>query len=116
GADACGSHVVFQHIPDAAITLGYVREIGRVLGPGGWAAFQISNDPSVHLPRGEHSRLKAALGREPSRGDVEDPAWLGSWVDLGAPRATAAEAGMELEKTVGEGTQYCGVCLRRNMG
>src|SRR5207249_9345765 len=59
----------------------------------------ISNDPSVHMPRGEHSRVKAALGREPSRSDVEDPAWLGSWVDLGELRATAAEAGMELERS-----------------
>ncbi len=33
-ADACFSHVVFQHIPDPAVTLGYVREMGRVLAPG----------------------------------------------------------------------------------
>src|SRR3954447_5995377 len=36
-AEVCISHVVFQHIPDPAVTLGYVREIGRVLRPGGWA-------------------------------------------------------------------------------
>src|SRR3954470_2705623 len=41
--DAVVSHVVFQHIPDPQVTLGYVREMGRVLRPGGWAAFQISN-------------------------------------------------------------------------
>jgi len=112
-ADACVSHVVFQHIPDAAITLGYIREIGRVLRPGGWAAFQISNDPTVHKPRGERSRLKTVLGREPAKSDVEDPAWLGSWVDLDDLRTTAAQAGMDTERTFGEGTQYCGVLLRR---
>jgi SAM-dependent methyltransferase len=112
-ADAVVSHVVFQHIPDPAITMGYIREIGRVLRPGGWAAFQVSNDPSVHRPRGAHSRLRAVLGREPAKGDVEDPAWLGSAVDLDELRATADKAGMEMEKTVGEGTQYCGVRLRR---
>src|SRR5690349_23658471 len=30
-ADAAVSHVVFQHIPDPQITLGYLREVGRVL-------------------------------------------------------------------------------------
>src|SRR5262249_35676342 len=49
--DACVSHVVFQHIPDPAITLGYVAELGRVLAPGGWAGFQVSNDPGVHQAR-----------------------------------------------------------------
>ncbi len=47
-ADALVSHVVFQHIPDPLVTLGYVREMGRVLRPGGWAAFQISNDAEIH--------------------------------------------------------------------
>src|SRR2546423_326280 len=41
---------VFQHPPAPAVTLGYVREMGRVLRPGGWAAFQLSNDPRVHRP------------------------------------------------------------------
>lgn len=36
-ADACFSQVVFQHIPDPEITLGYVAEMGRVLRPGGSA-------------------------------------------------------------------------------
>src|SRR2546423_8971633 len=49
--DACLSPVVFQHIPDPEVTLGYVREMGRVLRPGGWAAFQVSTDPAVHRRR-----------------------------------------------------------------
>lgn len=112
-ADACISHVVFQHIPDPQITLNYVREMGRVLRPGGWSAFQVSNDPSVHKPRGERSRLGAVLRREPSRKDVEDPAWLGSSVDLHELRQVASQAGMETAQTIGEGTQYCGVLLRK---
>ena len=65
-ADACVSHVVFQHIPDPNVTLGYVREIGRVLRPGGWAAFQISNDASVHRRRrGVGARLRSIVGRAP---------------------------------------------------
>ena len=116
--DACVSHVVFQHIPDPAVILGYVGEIGRVLRPGGWAAFQVSNDPDVHRGRTRGSalsrarrRLRVAAGRAP-RGQ-SDPAWLGSAVDLGELRAAAAESGMEVERVVGEGTQFCLVLARR---
>ena len=116
-ASACFSHVVFQHIPDPAITLGYVREMGRVLRPGGWSAFQVSNDPSVHRPVGGAARLRqrllAAAGRAP-RGQ-DDPAWLGSAVDIGELRRVAEGAGMRVERVVGEGTQFCFVLLRRGV-
>ena len=49
--DVCVSHVVFQHIPDPRITLGYIEEVGRVLKPKGWALIQVSNDPQAHRPR-----------------------------------------------------------------
>jgi SAM-dependent methyltransferase len=112
-ADACVSHVTFQHVPDPAITLGYVREMGRVLKPGGWAGFQISNDPAVHVapPGGFGAWLRRLLGRAP-RGQA-DPAWLGSAVDLGDLSATAAAAGLAVERVVNEGTQFCLVRLRR---
>src|SRR3954454_19192320 len=81
--DGCFSHVVFQHIPDPEITLGYVREMGRVLRPGGWALFQVSTDPSVHrkpAPTGLRERAKSLLGR----GEADDDrAWWGSAVDMG---------------------------------
>lgn len=116
--DACLSHVVFQHIPDPSVTLGYVREMGRVLRPGGWAAFQVSNDPAVHR-RAAHGtwrsrlvrRLKVTTGRAP-RGQG-DPAWLGSAVDMEALRVVAAEVGMPIEYVAGEGTQFCIVRARR---
>lgn len=114
-ADACLSWVVFQHIPDPAVTLGYVREIGRVLRPGGWAAFQLSNDASVHEPRAAPERLRrgllAALGRAP-KGQA-DPAWLGSAVELDKLEHVAGEAGMKLERVIGAGTQFCVVLARR---
>ena len=116
--DGCVSHVVFQHIPDPAVTLGYVREIGRVLRPGGWAAFQVSNDPAVHRA-GSHGtrasrltrRLKAALGLAP-RGQ-DDPAWLGSSVELRDLRSVAEDGGMAIEEVAGEGTQFCIIRARR---
>jgi SAM-dependent methyltransferase len=104
--DAVVSHVVFQHIPDPQITLGYVREIGRVLKPGGWAAFQISNDPGLHRPTiGVKERLKAVVGRAPKGQD--EPEWLGSAVDLGDLRSAAADGGLDVATVVGEGTQFC---------
>ena len=90
--DVCFSHVVFQHIPDPAITLGYVREMGRVLAPGGWAAFQISNAPEIHHPRGVRERLGVwwrAVRRRGPRGQTH-PAWRGSSVDLDALRGRRA--------------------------
>lgn len=114
-ASACVSHVVFQHIPDPDVTLGYVRELGRVLRPGGWAAFQVSNDPRVHRRRWDRAqwrtRLGALLGRAP-RGQ-QHAAWRGSAIGLEALRRAAEEGGLDVERVVGEGTQHCFVLARR---
>lgn len=114
-ADCCVSHVVFQHIPDPQVTLSYVREIGRVLRPGGWAAFQISNDPSVHARRSLRRRVRetarAAMGRAPH--GQHNRYWKGSMIELDELRATAALASMAVERVVGEGTQLCCVLTRR---
>jgi SAM-dependent methyltransferase len=115
-ADVCISHVVFRHIPDPEITMGYIREMARVLGPDGIAAFELSNDPRPHthgrLRR--RDRLAALLGRAP-RGQDDAP-WLGSFVDLALLRATAQDAGLDVERIVGEGTEFCAVRLRRRSG
>jgi SAM-dependent methyltransferase len=111
--DACLSWVVFQHIPDPEITLGYIDEIGRVLKHGGWAAIQVSNDPAAHhWPRRARvwSGIRGLLGRSP-RGRA-NRAWLGSAVDLEELTQRAAAAGAPVAETYGEGTQYCLVLLR----
>jgi SAM-dependent methyltransferase len=114
-ADACVSFVVLQHLPDPSITLRYVREMGRVLRGGGWAAFQVSNDPSIHRRRPLRERLEVALRAATRRGPrgQADPAWRGSAVDLEELAATASDSGMDVERVVGEGTQFCLVLLRR---
>jgi len=112
--DACVSHVVFQHIPDPAITLGYVREIGRVLRPDGWGAFQISNEPQLHRRRTGLEGAKIlvkALARRGPKGQA-DPHWLGSSVDLAQLRRAASESGMQVERVSGEGKQMCFVLVR----
>ncbi|WP_205698093.1 class I SAM-dependent methyltransferase [Conexibacter sp. SYSU D00693] len=111
-ADGIVSHVVFQHIPDPEITYGYIREMGRVLRPGGWAAFQVSNDPAIH--EGAYkppSRLRTALGLAPK--GQRDPAWRGSAVDLDRLRQAVADGGLTIELLLGEGTQFCYLRLRK---
>lgn len=111
-ADAVVSHVVFQHIPDPAITLGYVREVGRVLRPGGVAALHLSNDKSVHDWKPSwKDRVRELLGRAP-KGQT-NASWLGSAVELDDLQRAVADGGMQIEKSVGEGTQYMIVRLRR---
>ena len=110
--DVALSHVVFQHIPDPQITLDYVGELGRVLKPGGWTAFQISNDPNLHRVRiGRLDRVRAALGRAPKGQD--EPEWLGSAVGLEDLRASAERAGLMIDRITGEGTQFCYVRATR---
>jgi SAM-dependent methyltransferase len=109
--DACVSLVVLQHVPHPGITLAYVRELGRVLRPGGWAALQVSNDPAIHRPRDQLAqRAKSLIGRAPK--GQRHPAWLGSHVELAAVREVARESGTELERVWGEGSQYCQLLLR----
>lgn len=113
--DAVLSTVVLQHIPDPEVTLGYVREIGRILRPGGWAALQISDDPSVHRPRSGGGRVRAAVAtllRRRPRGQGH-PAWLGSAVGVDRVEEAAAASGMALERVDGAGSQHCLVLLRR---
>ena len=115
-ADGCFSHVVFQHIPDPEITLSYVREMGRVLRPGAWAAFQISNLPEIHNRRPLRERLRSLPGRiagRRPRGQAHR-AWLGSAVDLHRLARAAGAGGATVEKVVGEGTQWCLVLIRKS--
>jgi SAM-dependent methyltransferase len=110
-ADACVSAFVFQHLPDPGLALGYVREIGRVLRPGGFAALQLSNDPGAHTHRlGARARLRALARRGP-RGQGHR-AWLGSAVGLDDLEAAAGTAGLEVERVEGAGTLFCCVLLR----
>jgi SAM-dependent methyltransferase len=111
--DVCLSHVVFRHIPDPAITLGYVREMGRVLRPNGLAVFELSNDPRPHTPGrvSRREKLAARLGRRP-RGQDDAP-WLGSSVDLRDLARTAQAADLVVERVEGRGTEFCAVRLRR---
>ena len=119
--DFAWSYIMFQHIPDPAVTLNYLRELGRVLRPGGHALFQVDNAPPpglrARLRLGSRLRglLRRLRGEAPAPGPtgLDDPAWVGSRIDLATLRRTCAEAGLVIESLRGEGTQYTWVCARR---
>ena len=107
-ADGCFSFVTFQHIPDPELTFSYIREMGRVLRPGGWAAFQLSTSPTPGSRPALATRLRLAalaLLRRGPRGQTH-PAWVGSTVEVDDLRAAAAEAGLEIRRLVGAGTLF----------
>ena len=106
--DGVFSHVVFQHVPDPRITLGYVREMGRVLATGGWALFQVSTDPALHRPPGGVAGRARLLLR-----GRRDRAWWGSHVEMPALRDAAHEGGLSVERVLGERTQFTTVLARR---
>lgn len=116
-ADVVYSFIVFQHIPDPAITCRYVRDMGRVLRPGGWALFQVSDLPDIHRAEAHRSqrswrtRVGQVRGRRP-RGCLS-PEWLGSAVPRGDLLAALSDGGLVLDGTVGDGTQYCFVHAHR---
>jgi SAM-dependent methyltransferase len=114
-ADVVHSDLVFQHIPDPEITLGYVRDMGRVLRHGGFAMFQFSNAPEIHVKPPLRERLRptvrAVLGRGP--GGQTHSAWLGSGIELATLDAVAGEVGLRRERVVGEGQLLCRALLRK---
>jgi len=118
------SYLVLQHIPDPAVVHGYLREIARVLRPGGACHVQLNGEAGANAPapgrlggaarrlarRGREAllgALRAALGAAP-RGPtgLDSPAWRGSRVSAAEVRDTCAVAGLSMRRLTGEGTQY----------
>jgi ubiquinone/menaquinone biosynthesis C-methylase UbiE len=123
--DFAFSYIVFQHIPDANVTLTYVREAGRVLRPGGSFYFQVNTLPRIGKLRATLGRLKRTvlgLGRVSPSDAVTDgprgldhPAWQGSRMTLPQVEVAAEAGGMRVERVLGAGTQYTWVLARRNL-
>lgn len=94
-ADFVVTFTVFQHIPDVDVIRGYIAEAGRVLAPGGVFAFQWNNTPGARRWR-VRRHLMAVLQRI-GRGDRygrDQPAFLGSRVDVPVIDKALAEAGL----------------------
>lgn len=118
--DVAYSFIVFQHIPDPQVTCRYIEEIGRVLRPGGWTVFQVSEQPDIHRREtwaGSES-LKDRVGRlvgERPRGCLQ-PQWLGSALRREDLLGSLDRGGLVLDATLGDGMQYCMVSAHRPTG
>ncbi len=84
--DFAFSSIVFQHIPSREIIENYVREVHRLLRPGGLFKFQVQGDPSLET-------------------SPEDT-WLGVPISDEEAVAMAERCGFEARYRHGAGTQY----------
>ena len=81
------SFVVFQHIPERAVIESYVREVARVLKPGGLFKFQVQGRPAA---RWYHRN-----------------SWFGASIESEEEaRRLAERSGLEARLLQGAGTQY----------
>jgi SAM-dependent methyltransferase len=116
--DVAYSFIVFQHIPDPQVTCRYIEEIGRVLRPGGWTVFQVSEQPEIHRRESwvaddtYAQRIRRFIGHKP-RGCLK-PEWLGSALSREQLLGALDQAGLVLDDTLGDGTQYCMVSADRS--
>ena len=84
--DFAFSFMVFQHIPSRAIIENYVREVHRLLRPGGLFKFQVQGAPNVQADPG-HS-------------------WVGVTFSEKEAREMADRCGFEMRHQYGAGDQY----------
>ena len=93
--DFAFSFIVFQHIPSREIIDGYVAEVGRLLVPGGLFKFQVQGHPG------------------PPPRSLLPSTWLGASVSESEAKEMASRHGFELERSVGNGTQYYWLWFRK---
>lgn len=84
--DFAFSTIVFQHIPSKDVIESYVRDVHRLLRPGGLFKFQVQGDPSIE--------------REP------DDTWLGVPFSDREAVEMALRSGFEPRHRHGAGSQY----------
>jgi SAM-dependent methyltransferase len=84
--DFAFSVIVFQHIPNADIIENYVREVNRLLRPGGLFKFQVQGS----------SRVRANA----------DDSWVGVPFTESEAREMAERCGFEMRYHAGAGEQY----------
>ena len=83
--DFAFSSIVFQHIPSREVIENYVREVHRLMRPGGLFKFQVQGDPTIE---GDHD------------------SWLGVPFTDAQAVALAERCGFEPRHRHGQGQQY----------
>jgi SAM-dependent methyltransferase len=127
-ADIVLSFITLHHVTEPAVVLSYVRDIGRVLKPGGRALLHLHTIERNWLRRlarrlGPKAPLDAWWDRgfEPltmpevaaPSGVVTTRVWQGCRVPVTAVRRAARAARLTVERAEGEGTFWTFLTLRR---
>lgn len=98
---------VFQHIPRVRVIEEYIREMGRVLRPGGVCAFQWNNEAgSIRWTIRRRALSLLPLGWRGGRHGTHAPQFLGSRVSTRRIRAATEAAGLRISKTEELGTLF----------
>jgi ubiquinone/menaquinone biosynthesis C-methylase UbiE len=117
--DFAFSYIVLQHMPEPVFALRYIREMLRVLKPGGMFLFQFNSVPRMTMNwRGRMAWRMVdfpwALGfRQTSRGvaallglppDIAGKSWRGASLRVKAVRETIEAVGATVREVTGEET------------
>jgi ubiquinone/menaquinone biosynthesis C-methylase UbiE len=117
--DFAFSYIVLQHMPEPAFAYGYIREMLRVLKPGGLFLFQYNSVPQMTMNwKGRLAwsvvDFPWALGfRQVSRGvasllglppDIAGKSWRGASLGVQTVRDVVKSAGAEVKEMTGEKT------------
>jgi len=123
--DFAFSYIVLQHMPEPSFAIHYIREMLRVLKPGGLFLFQFNSVPQMTMNwKGRLAwgivDFPWALGfRRVSRGiasllglspDMAGKSWRGASLDVKAVRETIESAGAVVKEMTGENTPMTWCC------
>lgn len=103
--DLVVTFTVFQHIPDREIIRGYVREIGRVLKPGGTAFIQWNGSQPSLMPGRTRLLTRFVLGRRDARA-TDVPEFQGTCVPKRVMQSWIREAGLSVVAEAGGDTLW----------
>lgn len=130
--DFAFSYIVLQHMPEPSFAIHYIREMLRVLKPGGIFLFQFNSVPQMTMNwKGRLAwgivDFPWALGfRRVSRGvasimglspDMAGKSWRGASLSVKAVRETIESSGATVKEMMGENTPMtwcCGLKSRTN--
>ena len=128
--DFAFSYIVLQHMPEPSFAVRYIREMLRVLKPGGMFLFQFNSVPRMTMNwKGRLAwrivDLPWTLGfRQVSRGvasllglppDIAGKSWRGASLDSKVVRETIETAGAVVKEMVGEKTPMTWCCGLKSM-
>jgi SAM-dependent methyltransferase len=110
--DACAdlvlSFTVFQHIPEPSVIAGYIRDVGRVLAPGGVTVLQWNGSrfPAWWRLRRHLLGMADRLGRPTDPYGRDVPEFLGSRVPVATMRRWLSAAGLQVAAVKGAGSLF----------